>query len=398
MSELIGNSRKEALKELLRRLHAGESPEALAEEFAEILGGISPLEIAKIEQELVREGIPRERIRELCEVHLALFRRSLEGAEPIAPPWHPIHVLMAEHRHMTEAGRKLLEAAKKLDSSPGAKGEFREIFDRLLETESHYTREENVLFPYLEKHGITEPPQVMWMEHDQIRGIKKAIQAALERGDNARLAELAQGLLEAMMSHFYKENNILFPTAMDVIGEDEWPAIRTEFDEIGYCCITPPPMPTEGAGERTTGVRGAEIELPTGRLTVDELVAILNTLPVDITFVDKDDTVRYFNETRDRIFVRTRAVLGRKVQNCHPQKSVHIVERILDDFRNKRRDVAEFWIDFQGRLVYIRYFPVWGPDGEYLGVIEVTQDVTRIRELSGEKRLLDEGEGNGRQV
>ncbi len=392
MSELIGNSRKDALKALLRRLHAGESPESLAEEFAEILGDVSPLEIARIEQELVREGIPREEIRKLCEVHLALFRRSLEGAEPIAPPWHPVHILMAEHRHMIEAGKALLEAAKALDVAPEKGEEFRGIFEKLLATESHYTREENVLFPYLEKHGITEPPAVMWMEHDQIRAIKKAIKGALERGEEARMVELSQGLLEAMMSHFYKENNILFPTAMEVIGEGEWRDIRAEFDGIGYCCITPPPMPA-GRGEegKTREVKeGGEIELPTGKFTLEELEAILNTLPVDITFVDKDDTVRYFNETRDRAFVRTKAVLGRKVQNCHPQKSVHIVERILEDFRNKRRDVAEFWINHGGRLIYIRYFPVWGRNGEYLGVIEVTQDVTGIKGLEGEKRLLDE--------
>ena len=390
MSELIGKDRQEILKELLWRLHTGEAPEALVPEFKEKLGDVSPLEIAQIEQELVRAGIPREEIRRLCEVHLALFRESLEEVEPLAPPWHPVHVLMAEHKHMVEAGKNLLDAAKALDGSPEKEKEFREIFEKLLGTESHYTREENVLFPYLEKHGITEPPAVMWMEHDQIRGIKKAIGDALERSDNARLVELSQGLLEAMMSHFYKENHVLFPTAMDVIGEDEWPTIRAEFNDIGYCCITPPPMPTEGTGERAADGSG-EIELPTGKFTVEELNAILNTLPVDITFVDKNDTVRYFNESKDRIFVRTKAVLGRKVQNCHPQKSVHLVERILDDFKNKRHDVAEFWINFAGRHVYIRYFPMWNPDGEYLGVIEVTQDITDIKKLEGEKRLLDEG-------
>ena len=390
MSELIGKDRQEILKELLWRLHTGEAPEALVPEFKEKLGDVSPPEIAQIEQELVRAGIPREEIRRLCEVHLALFRESLEEVEPLAPPWHPVHVLMAEHKHMVEAGKNLLDAAKALDGSPEKEKEFREIFEKLLGTESHYTREENVLFPYLEKHGITEPPAVMWMEHDQIRGIKKAIGDALERSDNARLVELSQGLLEAMMSHFYKENHVLFPTAMDVIGEDEWPTIRAEFNDIGYCCITPPPMPTEGTGERAADGSG-EIELPTGKFTVEELNAILNALPVDITFVDKNDTVRYFNESKDRIFVRTKAVLGRKVQNCHPQKSVHLVERILDDFKNKRHDVAEFWINFAGRHVYIRYFPVWNPDGEYLGVIEVTQDITDIKKLEGEKRLLDEG-------
>jgi hypothetical protein len=394
MSELIGNRRKEALKKLLRRLHEGARPEELAEEFAEILGDISPLEIAQIEQELVREGIPRERIRDLCEVHLAFFRQALESAEPVAPRWHPVHVLMEEHRHMVGAGNELREAAKALGDSPGKRGEFERIFQHLLGTESHYAREENVLFPYLEKHGITEPPAVMWMEHDQIRGIKKAIRAALEHGEGReRLLELAIGLADAMMSHFYKENHILFPTALEVIGEAEWHKIRAEFDELGYCCFTPPPMPLKTEAREAAGLRGGVVELPTGKLTVEELEAVLNALPVDITFVDKDDTVRYFNETRDRVFVRAKAVLGRKVQNCHPQKSINIVERILDDFKNKRREKAEFWINSQGRLIYIRYFPVWGKDGDYLGVIEVTQDITDIKGLEGEKRLLDASTG-----
>ncbi|MGQ9699597.1 MAG: PAS domain-containing protein [Candidatus Bipolaricaulaceae bacterium] len=182
-----------------------------------------------------------------------------------------------------------------------------------------------------------------------------------------------------------------------MIPADLWPELRAQFDEIGYCCFTPaiPPVPvspvrTEVAPPpvSTTEIR---LRFPTGELAPEELEAILNTLPVDITFVDKDDTVRYYNAAKDRIFVRTPAVIGRKVQNCHPQKSLSVVERILTEFREKKREVAEFWIHFQGNFVYIRYFPVWSRTGEYLGTLEVTQDITRIQGLSGEKRLLDEG-------
>jgi len=119
-----------------------------------------------------------------------------------------------------------------------------------------------------------------------------------------------------------------------------------------------------------------------------QIKAILNTLPVDVTFIDSEDTVRYFNQSKDRIFVRTNAVLGRKVQKCHPQKSIHIVNRILDEFKSGKSDMAEFWINMGGRLVYIRYFAVRDETGKYLGTLEVTQDVTRIKQLEGEKRLL----------
>jgi len=130
------------------------------------------------------------------------------------------------------------------------------------------------------------------------------------------------------------------------------------------------------------------IRLETGMLSKEEIETILDTLPIDLTFVDKEDTVRYFSQTRERIFPRTKAVIGRKVQQCHPQKSIHIVNQILEDFRKGRRDVAEFWINMQGRLIYIRYFPLRSKNGEYMGCLEVTQDITNIKKIEGEKRLL----------
>jgi PAS domain S-box-containing protein len=130
------------------------------------------------------------------------------------------------------------------------------------------------------------------------------------------------------------------------------------------------------------------VKLETGSLSVEELQGIFNTLPVDITFVDKDDRVGFYSETGDRIFVRTKAVIGRTVQNCHPEKSIHVVNQILDDFKNGKRDSAEFWLTVGGKFVYIRYFPVRDGDGRYLGCLEVTQDISEIKRVEGEKRLL----------
>ncbi|MCX7844326.1 MAG: DUF438 domain-containing protein [Candidatus Bipolaricaulota bacterium] len=383
MSETLSGHRKEALKAILRRLHAGESPEALQEEFRRAVGAITPLEIAQIEEELVQEGVPLEEIRRLCDLHLALFRESLEREEPLAPAWHPIGILMAEHRALLRIAAELKRAADSQDAEALAR-----IRAHLGESEKHYLREENVLFPVLERHGIVEPPRVMWSEHQEIRALKKEVQTA----EGPRLQALAVALGEKLASHFFKENRILFPAALRVVPEGAWPHLRAQFDEIGYCCFTPavPPAPVPAAAP-TPPIPEIRLRFPTGELTPEELEAILNTLPVDITFVDKDDTVRYFNATKDRIFVRTPAVIGRKVQNCHPEKSLPVVERILREFREGRRAVAEFWIQHKGRFVHIRYFPVRGRNGEYLGTLEVSQDITRLRELSGEKRLLDEG-------
>jgi PAS domain S-box-containing protein len=193
------------------------------------------------------------------------------------------------------------------------------------------------------------------------------------------------------MGHFHKEGKVLFPTALEVIPEGEWASLRAEFDGIGYCCFTPPPPPaTREPAPSQPGLEEGVVELPTGSFSLKELEAVLNALPVDITFVDAQDRVRYFNQAKDRIFVRSKSVIGRTVQNCHPPKSVHIVNRIVEDFKAGRRDVAEFWINLGGRLVYIRYFPVRTPEGKYLGTLEVTQDITNIKAIQGERRLLDD--------
>jgi DUF438 domain-containing protein len=394
MSEMIGKKRTEALKEILRRLHAGESPQRLKAAFRDAVGNVSPQEIAQIEEDLVRDGLPREELMKLCDLHLALFEESLAGAELSTPPWHPLHILMAEHREMLAMATRLASRAREGATSPQAKAEVEGLVKHLVASESHYLREENVLFPYLERHGIVEPPRVMWTEHDRIRELKKAV--VKEAPGGKKLAEAAIALSEMLASHFLKENRILFPTGLRVIPDAEWPEIRRQFDEIGYCCFTPaappPPEPARAPSAAVPPAPSSEFRLrfPTGEFSPQELEAVLNSLPVDITFVDRDDAVRYFSGAKDRIFVRTPAVLGRKVQDCHPQKSVHVVEKILADFKAGRRDVAEFWINFGGKLVHIRYFPVRGAGGEYLGTVEVTQDIGPLQKLSGERRLLDD--------
>ena len=294
--------------------------------------------------------------------------------------------------------RDRLKTGKDFESSHEERKHLIHIIEHFKSSESHYEREENVLFPYLEKHGITQPPAIMWMEHDKIREIKKSIYKLIDGYKQLsfedfieKLEENATALTEMLASHFQKENKILFPTALNVINENEWLEIRKQFDKLGYCCFTPRPGFWSPEGEKKTVSRenkGNLINFETGDLFPEEIEAIFNTLPVDITFVDKEDTVRYFSQSKERIFTRTKAVIGRKVQQCHPQKSIRIVNKILEDFKKGKREVAEFWINFKGRLIYIRYFPVRNEKGEYLGCLEVTQDISDIKKIEGEKRLL----------
>jgi DUF438 domain-containing protein len=405
----MNEEKKKMLKELIKQLHAGASPQEVKEKFRQVLEGISSEEIAKIENELVKEGMPREEIQRFCDIHLAVFREQLEKQKPEVPVGHPINILMEEHKIMLELAQKLSTIAKKVQKINDSKYVEEEIHHLehiavdFVDSEKHYLREENVLFPTLEKHGITEPPAIMWMEHNQIREKKKQLNDVVEKYSalnfeefKKQLSETAEALNSLLPSHFYKENNILFPTALKVVTDKEWEDIRKEFDEIGYCCFTPPHLkatPQAEEAERrkieTATMSEDTLQFDTGSLSKDEIEGILDSLPIDISFIDVNDAVKYFNKAEKRIFVRTKAVIGRKVQLCHPQKSVHIVNKIVEAFKTGKKDVTEFWITMNDRLIHIRYFAVRDKNGKYLGTMEVTQDLTDLKKIEGQKRLLD---------
>jgi DUF438 domain-containing protein len=410
MSEYINNQakRRETLKRLIHELHEGKTVDDVKAEFATLLKDVGAAEIAEIEQALIAEGLPEMEIKRLCDVHVAIFRESLDvQPKPETIPGHPIHTFRAEN----EAAGRVLDALRQaLDALAGSPGpapveRARRSLRQLQEYDRHYLRKENILFPYLERHGFTGPSSVMWAIHDDVRAGWKTLDALLTAGPGedlaafgARVQAVFQPLDTAIREMFYKEEHILFPTALEKLSEEEWRAIRVQEAEVGYAYVEPggqwPPqavgpeparLPAE-AREPADGL----LHLDTGALTAHEINRLLTHLPVDITYVDKDDTVRFFSETKERVFPRSPAIIGRKVQKCHPPASVHRVQRIVDDFRAGRRDEAEFWIQMQGKFIHIRYFAVRDQEGEYQGTLEVTQDVTHIRSLEGERRLLDD--------
>jgi PAS domain S-box-containing protein len=401
----LSEDKKAQIKEAIRQLHAGVPPEQVKERFRAVFEGTDSLEIAKIEQELAKEGMKRDEIRKLCDVHMAIFKEQIEKQNPNLKPSQPISILMEEHKKMTKMTEDLLSLANKILKVADLRyvaediHQVEHLINDFTDSEKHYQREENVLFPTLEKHGVTEPPAVMWMEHDQIREQKKKLQALIKDVNEAsfpsfkeELWETAKTLGNLLPSHFYKENNILFPAALSVITEQEWIEIRKEFDTIGYCCFTPPELvaaPKEEAPQVQVPAPTGIMQFENGNLTKEQLDNLLNVLPVEITFVDENDTVRYFNKPEKIIFVRTKAIIGRKVQNCHPAKSLDTVAKIVESFKSGKKNSAEFWINIGNRLVHIRFFAVRDPQGKYLGAMEVVQDVNEIQKLQGEKRLLD---------
>ncbi|HDR06720.1 MAG TPA: DUF438 domain-containing protein [Candidatus Coatesbacteria bacterium] len=386
--------RKQRLKEMIRRLHAGEAPEELKGEFRELLAQADASVVAELEQELIAEGLPAAEVQRLCDVHAALFEEGLSRApEPELPPGHPARTLLTENRLLRARLARLRELTNVLDELPGAfeakKTELVALFDDLAQLERHYLRKENQLFPVLERRGIRGPTQVMWGIHDEIRGHLKAARSALESADLQGFLAAAKAFAEKAEAMAVKEERVLVPMSLETLSAAEWAEVKAGEAEIGYAWHTPveSPKPKEGKVEEKPD--GRALNLSTGALTPEQLDLLLTHLPVDLTFVDEKDEVRYYSAGRERIFPRSPAVIGRRVQNCHPPDSVEVVERIVASFKSGEKDSAEFWLNIGGRLVYIRYFAVRDAAGAYRGVLEVSQDVTAIRALEGERRLLD---------
>ncbi len=396
MSKEINNReyRKQAIKEIIAQLHQGKGVEEVKGHFEEVFGGVSAEEITHAEQALIDGGLPVEEVQRLCDVHAAVFKGSIEeihaAHDPSDTPGHPVHTLKAENRALEKLVAQIREGLA-LGEDSGAP-QVAQGLQRLAELDKHYAKKENLLFPYMERYGITAPPKVMWGVDDEIRAQRKA---ALEQvGKDPQWKRAVEALLVRVTDMIFKEENIMAPMLAENLTQEEWKRIAEETGELGYCLIDPPPVwdPQNGGQETAQApqAQGGQVVLPTGVLKVEELAKLLDTLPLDITFVDKDDTVKYFSQGAERVFPRTKAVIGRKVSNCHPPASVHIVEQLVEDFKAGRKDHEDFWIKMRGKYILIRYFAVRGEQGEYLGVLEVTQNIGPIQELTGEKRLVSD--------
>ncbi len=405
MSELINNSeeRKRLLKGMIRELHGGAEPEAVRARLEEFLVGIPYGEVVEVEQELIREGISQQEIQNFCDIHSAMLDGHIDHSmAKLVPPGHPVDTFKKENEALARVTARVMQLAEGCETLPIEQAgervlQLRALFNELGDVDKHYRRKENLLFPFLEQHGITGPPTVMWGKHDEIRRALKTARetlAAAQDAAPAQLAAMASALLvpaaRAVDDMIMKEEQILFPMCMDQLTDLEWYDIHRQTPEIGFCLFDPRIewKPRNVDAPPAAEVQGDAVRMPSGALSPVELTAILNTVPFDLTFVDADDKVKYFSQGAERIFERNRAILGRDVRLCHPPSSVHIVDRIVEDFRSGREDSAPFWIQLHGKFIHIEYFAVRDPQGTYLGTLEVSQNLTDKRALEGEQRLL----------
>lgn len=409
MSEYINNQsrRVELLQEIFKGLHEGKTVEETRKAFTELVKIADAGEIAEAEQMLIAKGLPVEEVQNLCDLHVAVMRDELNGQRaPQSVPGHPVYTFAQENQKVLD----LLDQISRVVSNYVEHGddftrqELLMMVERLTLMQRHYLRKENLLFPILERYNFSGPSQVMWGLHDQVRKQLAELAVLLRDGTEACKVEAAfKQVATPIREMAYKEEKILFPAAMERLSEEDWAQIRANEAELGYFLVEPgqewkPTVEHIIAEEmahlkKTASTEAAPdglLSLHTGALSGAQIDLLLRNLPVDVTFVDENDSVRYFSQSKDRIFERQATIIGRKVQNCHPPQSVDKVQKILDDFRAGTRNQADFWIQMGPRFVLIQYMALRDTDGSYRGCLEVSQDIAGHRALTGEKRLLDD--------
>jgi len=398
------------LKQVIDRLATGAAPADVKREFHELIKGASAEEVASMEQSLIDGGLPVEEVQRLCEVHADIFKGGLEK-QPRANrlPGHPVHTYLAENR---QARRRL--RALRLAGFFGDLTAIRHATDELRPIIVHYTRKENQLFPFLERTGFTGPSRVMWGKHDEIRTRFKALDEAVATGNLAAARREARSLAGQIGTVMFMEERILFPTALKRLSPSDWATVRAGEEAIGFAWVKPGAVWDPGLvsknpeggmyGNLDAAIASAtahqsllavadgrpdSVPLSEGALPRKVLDLMLKNLPLDVSFVDANDRVLYYSDSPHRVFPRSPGVIGRAVQNCHPQKSVATVERILEAFKKKEKDKADFWIQMGDRFIIISYKALYDDDGTYLGTLESSWDATDIRALQGQRRLLD---------
>lgn len=391
------------LKEVLKKLNSTGTIESVKSEISEKLKTVPYEDVLAVEQELISEGMSSDKMLELCDLHANALSGLIPGNPKTTPEGHPVSVFRKENlaiQREIELINFLFNKIKIANEDEEAHELLIKVhshFNNLMDIEKHYVRKENLLFPYLEKYKITGPSTVMWGKDDQIRKMLKGTSLVLQKSHNINVSglkriteELLKPTLTKILEMIQKEEEILFPMSLDTLTAIDWYEIYKESSGIGFCLvdIRAEWKPEGVSDEPVIKLNSSNIQLPTGNFKLEELKTIFNTMPVDLTFVDKDDNVRFFSESPDRIFQRSRAILGRKVQYCHPPESVAVVEKILSDFKSGRQTKAAFWINMKGQFIYICYYALHGDDNEYIGTLEVSQNLTELRKLEGEKRIL----------
>jgi DUF438 domain-containing protein len=397
------STHKENLTDFVEGLLQKEDVQKLYQTYETDIQGITPMEVFELMSARMRSGETPQALLPFVDKLINVFYMPLKGYQWQRPePDTFLYYLLRENDALIgilEAFKNVIKSSDLIEEKPAISKLLKQCFAY----DSHLLKLENILFPYLEKrHERFDGLKIMWTLHDETRRVMKAMQANIARLDtNEQLLKVQMGQLYfKLYGLVQKQDLLLFPSAMQCLNEKDFLAMHLQSFDYDFPYITRPEKPDVNLEQllyESGGVAfeyhkaltaDALIRTETGVLTLTQMVQMLNHLPVDITFVDADDRVAFFTKPKKRIFPRSPAVIGRDVRNCHPSESVHVVEKILSDFRAGLREQESFWIQMKELFILIQYFAVKDDAGKYLGTLEVSQEISGIRKLNGEKRLL----------
>lgn len=366
-------------------------------------------ELALAEQALVAEGLSDTQVYGKIDGFLEIFAAVLQAPDLHLAAWHPVHTYGLE----TDAIEQVLKQAEHLSRDKFVPNQWAEVMDKLTQFGIHLSRKQNQLYPAFERQHFDRPSKIMWSLDDAVKtGIRTAYDG-LKTGDSAVFFIKYDEMTALLHDLIEKERVVLYPAAMEMIPTKEFLTMRQGDDEIGFCLIDPPPAaPTpdaksalshapntaqpEGFASELQGLLqkygmvhpDTALDVRQGKLTLEQINLIFRHLPVDLSFVDENELVRFYSDTKHRVFPRSPGVIGRDVNNCHPRESAHMVREIIEEFRTGRQDEAEFWLEMGGKFIYILYTAVRDDTGRFKGVLEMMQDATHLRSLEGSNRLI----------
>ncbi|WP_321298762.1 PAS domain-containing protein [Marinifilum fragile] len=413
MSEFINNNaaRIDSLFQFCLDLINGKNGKELISIHQEAIDHLCPNDIIQVVHRLVEEDLSMEDLKIGINKSLNVFHNViLDHEKPELELNHFLGILMRENRELEKRLgeiKPLVKSFNKAQTEEQLKNDLQEIYVRIEEFEEfekHYSRKENIFFPYFEnQYPEYKCLGVMWSIHDDIRRIRKELLQVLgaDLPDLNLINKLIGDLFFLMYTIIFREEHLLFPVAMNAVSSDLWDEMNQQSVELGFSFIDTPVFSQEQKSKESKlfVLEGEELDarqlgntllnFDTGLMTLDQVMMLLNHLPVDITMIDENDRVRFFSNPKDRFFTRSKAIIGRTVQNCHPPESVHVVDELLKAFKSGAKDSEPFWIQMQGRFILIQYFALRDEEGNYKGCIEVSQDLTDLKKLEGEKRLME---------
>ena len=404
MTELITTKKsdRKELKTLIQKINNGVQVEIIRKEFNELLNRLGIKEFALIENELLEEGLPREKLEKLCDVHASMiptFKYEPKDVNQI--PGHPVHSFLQENIQIRSLLKSIdLELKNQISEANFDNNKLLNEINLLYDIEKHFLRKEMLLFPILEHYGFDGPSKVMWAIHDKIRTQLKDLSEKIENIGLSSFNTIVETfkLLSSLIENLLiKEETILYPTSIKMLSEADWKTLYDESLTYGYCLYEPKmewkidnisKNLLDVNFENNNGIVSDLIKLTTGNLSSNQLSLIFSNLPISFTFIDEKDVVKFYSHGTNKIFNRTNAIIGRKVQNCHPPKSLHVVKRILNEFKTGISNKADFWIQQGENFIYICFYAIRDENKRYNGTLEFVQDITYLRGLRDEKRIL----------